>query len=138
MDAKIRVGNGIKIEVNDDGDYIVAHVEDHNFIDRFYGLIEKLKGIHASLKAEESKGLSEKEQLDLVKDKMLEIMRAIDELFGQDTCKKVFGSGIVPNGYLIAEFFEQLEPIFREYAVKRQDTISQKYNRNRGHGHNRR
>ncbi len=138
MDAKIRVSEGIKIEVNDNGDHIVAHVEDHNFIDRFYGLIEKLEGIHATLKAEESKGLSKEEQLGLVKEKMLEIMGAIDGLFGEDTCQKVFGDGIVPNGYLIAEFFEQLEPIFREYSIKRQETISQKYNRNRGHGHKRR
>ncbi|MCM1192024.1 MAG: hypothetical protein NC123_16775 [Butyrivibrio sp.] len=134
VDKKIRVSEGIRIEVNDNGDCIVAHVEDHNFIDNFHGLIEKFENIHGELKAAEAKTVSKEEQMQLVKTKMQEITGAIDGLFGVDTCKKVFGEGVIPSGFLIAEFFEQLEPIFREYVDKRQRTISEKYNRNRGHG----
>lgn len=138
MDTKIRVSEGIRIEVNDNGDCIVAHVEDHNFIDNFYGLIEKFEGIHKELKTAEAKQISKEELLQLVKAKMQEITGAIDGLFGADTCRKVFGEGVIPSGYLIAEFFEQLTPIFLEYTNNRQKTISEKYNRNRGHGRKRR
>lgn len=134
MDTKIRVSGGIRIEVNDNGDCIVAHVEDHNFIDNFYGLIEKFEGIHKELIVVEAKNISKEEQLQLVKAKMQEITGAIDGLFGEDTCSKVFGEGVIPSGYLIAEFFEQLTPIFREYTSNRQRTISEKYSRKSGHG----
>lgn len=138
LDAKIRVREGIRIEVNDNGDCIVAHVEDHNFIGNFYGLIEKLELIHGELKAVGAKKIPAEEQMPLIKEKMQEIMASIDGLFGEDTCKKVFGDGVVPNGYMVADFLEQLAPIFQKYVVDRQKTISEKYNRNRGHGRNRR
>lgn len=138
MNSKIRVNAGLKIEVNDNGDSIVAHVEDHNFIDNFRGLITKFEEIQDELKAVEPKAISKEEQMQLVKEKMQEIMGAIDGLFGEDTCKKAFGEGIIPSGYLVAEFFEQLTSILQEYITDRQKTISEKYNRNRGHGRRRR
>ena len=57
-------------------------------------------------------------------------MSEIDKLFGVDACKKVF-CGAIPSAYAIADFFEQLIPIFDEYADIRQKKISEKYNRNR-------
>lgn len=102
MDTKIRVSGGIRIEVNDNGDCIVAHVEDHNFIDNFRGLIDKFESIHEELKTAETGQISKEAQLQLVKEKMQEIMGAIDGLFGVDSCKKVFGEGIIPSGYLVA------------------------------------
>lgn len=137
MDTKIRVSGGIRIEVNDNGDCIVAHVEDHNFIDNFRGLIDKFERIHEELKTAETGQISKEAQIQLVKEKMQEIMGAIDGLFGLDSCKKVFGEGIIPSGYLVAEFFEQLTPIFQEYTSNRQKTIAEKYSRNRGHGRRR-
>lgn len=132
MENKIRVNSGIKVEVNDNGDTIIVNAENQCFIDDFMALNEKLEVMTKEMEAPELKDKSEREQLHFLMDKTKEIMEDIDALFGKDACKKVFGD-IIPNPYLIADFFEQLTPIAKQYMDARQKKIAEKYsNRRKG------
>ena len=73
---------------------------------------------------------TERGQLKYTIDKTKEIMIGIDNLFGRDACKKVFGD-IIPSAYLIADFFEQLTPIAKKYKDARQKQIAEKYSNHR-------
>lgn len=132
MEAKIRVNKGINIEVNDAGDHIVARVEDYDFLDGFRVLIGKMERIQAEFEAGERKDLSVEARIDLAREKMQEVAAAIDALFGEGTCDKVFGKGTVPSGYQVADFFGQLSPIIQGYVSDRRKEASEKYGRNRG------
>lgn len=127
---KISVNTGIKIEVNDSGDCIVARVDDQGFLDRFYAVAESLEQMSKELESEEMRKKNTKERLSVQTEKTKIIMSEIDGVFGADTCKKVFGD-IVPTGYALADFFDQLIPIFKEYADERQKLIASKYSRSR-------
>lgn len=130
MENKIRVNSGIVVEVNDNGDTITVNAEDQGFIEKFFSLNENLEKITTEVQAEELKKKSEREQLHRIIDKTKEIMADIDSLFGENACRKVFGD-IIPNPYLIADFFEQLTPIAEQYMDKRQKIISAKYSNKR-------
>lgn len=127
----LRVNSGIKIEVNDAGEYIVAYVSDQNFVKKFYDLVEKMN------QAADYMGSGEVEQMDIEKklqvsmEKSREIMREIDTVFGEKASEKIFGVGVVPSGYAIGELIEQLIPVFQGYADERQKKIAEKYDRNR-------
>lgn len=130
---KIRVNTGVKIEVNDSGDVIVARLDDNQFISKFYDIVDVMENVSGYMKSEEMKGKEGREQLAAITEKTKDIMAEIDNLFGANSCKKVFGD-IVPSGYALADFFDQLIPIFEEFADERQKSISAKYNRSRkGH-----
>lgn len=128
---KLRVNSGITIEVNDDGDVIIARIDDVNFVEDFYNLLEGLEKVEEDLKKVSFD--NDREKIRYVGEKTRKIMEQIDDLFGEDTCKKVFGD-IVPSSYAITDFFDQLLPIFTEYSGARQRKIAEKYNRNRKGG----
>lgn len=127
---KISVNTGIKIEVNDAGDHIVARVNDQEFLNRFYAVAESLEQISKEVESAEMQQKGMKERLSIQAEKTKQIMSEIDGVFGADTCKKVFGD-IIPTGYALADFFDQLIPIFHEYADERQKMIASKYSRSR-------
>ena len=127
---QIRITSGIVIEVNDNGETITVNVEDQGFIDKFFDLRERLDELAKKMSSTDVKELGEREQLRTLIDGTKEIMTDIDALFGENACKKVFGN-IIPNPYLIAEFFDQLTPFARQYMDERQKKIDAKYNRNR-------
>ena len=127
---QIRVNSGIVVEVNDNGDTIVINVEDQNFIEKFYGLLEKLEEMKKKTQAPELREKSEREQHQFAIAETKKLMADIDVLFGMDACRKIFGD-IIPSPYLIAEFFIQLLPITKQYANERQKKIAEKYNRDR-------
>jgi hypothetical protein len=77
---------------------------------------------------------NDREALKIITEKTKILMSVIDDMFGEDACKKIFGN-IVPSGFAIAEFVEQLVPIFDNYTNTRQKKISGKYSRNRKGGH---
>ncbi len=130
MENKIRVSSGIKITVNDNGDTITINAEDQNFMSRFMELNDNLQKMVNELNSTDMKGKSQREQLNFLMDKTKEIMAGIDEVFGKDACKKVFGD-IIPSSYLIADFFEQLMPIAKQYVSERREKINEKYNGSR-------
>ena len=127
---KLRVNTGVKIEVNDNGDVIVARLDDNQFIGKFYDIVDTMEKVSNYMNSEEMKAKDGKAQLEAVTEKTKEIMTEIDSLFGVDSCKKVFGD-IIPSGYALADFFDQLIPIFEEFADERQKSITAKYNRSR-------
>lgn len=128
MTEEIKVSRGIPITVNDAGETITMHPENQNFIERFYGLVDKLENISAELRSEEVSNAGDHEQLIIVIDRTKSIMAEIDAMFGHDSCRKIFGEGVIPSPYLIADFFEQLQPIAEKYANVRQQEIKKKYN----------
>lgn len=130
---KLRVNTGVKIEVNDEGDVIVARLNDNQFIEKFYDIVETMEKVSEYMESEEMRNKDGRAQLDTVNKKTVEIMAEIDGLFGTESCKKVFGD-IIPSAYALADFFDQLIPIFEEFANEKQKSITTKYNRTRkGH-----
>ena len=127
----IRVNQGIKINVNDEGDCIVAYVADQNFVNKFYDVVDRMNAVADYMSSEEVSKLDTREQLKVSIDKSKEVMTEIDAIFGEGACEKIFGVGVVPNGYALGELFEQLIPVFQSYADERQKKIGEKYNRNR-------
>lgn len=130
---EIKVSSGIVVKVNEAGETITVNVEDQSFIEKFYVLIDRLNAATETMKSEEVKELGEQEKLQRMIAETKGIMADIDLLFGADCCRKVFGD-IVPNPYLIADFFDQLTPIAEQYMNERQKKIESKYNRDRKGG----
>ncbi len=133
---KISVKSGIVVEVNEHGDTITVNVEDQQLVDRFYQMIEKLDEVKDKVTAANMQGKSEREQLQLLIEQTRKIMEEIDSVFGEGCCRKVFGD-IVPNPYLIADFFEQMTPVLKQYTDARTKNIRSKYNRGRKGGRTR-
>lgn len=130
---EIKVSSGIVVKVNETGDTITVNVEDQSFIEKFYGLIDRLNAATEAMKSEEVKELGEQGQLQRMIAETKGIMADIDLLFGTDCCRKVFGD-IVPSPYLMADFFDQLTPIAEQYINERKKKIENKYSRNRKGG----
>lgn len=130
MAEEIRLNRGVPIVVNDEGETIIMNPENQNFIEKFYGLVDKLDDLSAEMQSETVKQMDEHESLLLLIERTKSIMTEIDIMFGPESCRKIFGN-IVPGPYLIADFFDQLKPIAERYANGRQKEISKKYNGNR-------
>lgn len=127
---EIRVNSGIVVKVNDNGDTITINAEDQCFIEKFYGLYDRLNNLSVEMQGSEVQKKGEREQLQYMIEKTREIMQDIDSLFGENACKKVFGD-IVPNPSLLVDFFEQLNPIAKQYVNERQKKLDEKYNNDR-------
>ncbi len=125
----IRVGNKVEVGVNDAGDSIVLNFDDCMFIDNFFYVAESLERASDFFNGE-FENLGEREQVKATKEKMLEITKEIDNLFGENSCKKIFGD-IVPSPYLVYDLFDQLLPIIQRYTDERQKKIAEKYNNKR-------
>lgn len=131
--AGIRVNTGAKkIEVNDNGDYIILNFADSSFVDRFFSMYDRIKqrADEAVPKAEEidkqhQAGSEEHTRAAAALYRTLheEIMGEVDGFFGAGTCKKVFGD-IVPGIELYDDFFQQLMPYFEEYGKERAQRMS--------------
>lgn len=124
----IRVNTGAKrIEVNDNGDYIVLDFSDNSLPDRFFSMIDRVQkhGDDCAKRLEEI-STEQKEGSEgyvratsaLLRKVHEEIMGEVDELFGTGTCKKVFGD-IVPGIELYDDFFTQLMPYFEQAGKER-------------------
>ena len=136
----IRIDTGAKrIEVNDNGEYIVLNFADQSFPPRFYNMLEDFKRKQEDFKNRAEKidsdqTLSEDERNESGFQLNMEIhsyfREQVDKLLGSETCRKVFGD-IIPSYELFAEFFEKLTPFFEEYAKDREKKIAKKYNPSR-------
>lgn len=137
--AGIRVNTAVKkIEVNDNGDYITLNFSDNSFPDRFFSMLDNIQQRAEDVEAKSAE-IGEKYGGDkdgfsraaavLYREFHEGIMGEVDALFGENTCKKVFGD-IVPGIELFEEFFTQLTPYFEEYANDRAARLS-RYSANR-------
>lgn len=124
---KIRVSSGIKVEVNDDGETITIPVEDVNFMDRFYNMIDCIKASAGKLTSTNTDDT--REQLKIIIGECNNISQEMDNLFGQGSCRKIFGD-VTPTPYAVIDFYNQIGPIIERYASERQRKIMQKYNVN--------
>lgn len=120
MENKIRVASGVKkIEVNDDGEFISLPVADDNFVVRFYRLMDGIGERAKEIGSEIPEYITGKiEAVEKVVAVEKETKREVDELFGDGTCRKVFGD-ILPSMDLFVEFFGSLLPFFEEYKQDR-------------------
>ena len=84
-------------------------------------LAEKLKGKPSSVCAEEL--VEAERQLNIY------FRDAVDEVFGEGTCRKVYGD-ILPSIEMHMQFFDALRPYFEEEAKRRQARMN-KYNAGR-------
>lgn len=118
-----------EIEVNDNGDTIILQVEDQS-------IYHKLKKLGKTLedKANEIKSLNPETDIEIIIDKLYEMdcyaKAAIDDIFGEGTCKKVYVGDIVPPVERHIEFIKQITPYFEEYAKERVQRL-EKYNPDR-------
>lgn len=149
--GKISLDTGVrKIEVNDKGEYISFSINDTGFTDKYAEMLkwfdEKQKSIAAySTEFERKyKYVSRKNEdgsVDVNTDAVLElanmqhdtsaqICKMIDELFGEDSCRKVFGN-ITPDMEVIANFFEQISPLVQKAKQERMNRFERRYDSNR-------
>lgn len=103
-----------KIEVNDDGEYILLPLGDDKFISSFYKMMDD---VQKKIKSEQSKDtggdniIEEMEKVVSVSDFLFE---RTESVFGAGTCKKVFGE-CRPGVLMFWEFFNAILPFVEEY-----------------------
>lgn len=131
----IRVSTGVKrIEVNDDGDYITLSLNDNAFLDRFFSLYENMQKLADESTAKEKEIRAKyqdtadtdqllRETFDLYKGAGVSMKAEVDNLFGEGTCRKVFGD-ITPSFELYLDFFEQLTPYLQDFAKEKAQRMS--------------
>lgn len=124
----IKSKNIVKIEVNDDGEYITINFADADFPKRFYQFYNNMKKKIDSIQKDREKFNESdvEQQLEYYAALHRELMQEVDGMFGEDTCRKVFGD-ITPNISLISDFFEQLFPIMEKYSLVNNRAFSGKY-----------
>lgn len=119
--ASIRVNSGIlKIDVNDKGDVIVLR-KDFNFVNNVMAFSNGLGILQQEFEAKASQ-LAEDDtdaKLDLLYNMHKELHDGLDALFGEGTCKKVFGDGevdVIPTMDAVIDFCTQIAPFITQLA----------------------
>lgn len=128
---KIRLQRNIKrIEVNDNGDILELDFDDLNLPYNFYAMLKKFETDRVRFTkelAEKLKDNSDGENMDalITAERELNIyMRdAIDKVFGEGTCRKVYGD-ILPSVEMHFQFFDALRPFFDEELKRRQEKMN--------------
>ena len=113
--------NGVKrIEVNDEGEYILLPVGDDQFLRNFYALVDEAQKKAAEIQTDSNDILG---SMDVIVAFDKYMMERVDGLFGAETCHKVFGN-ILPGVEMYLEFFTLLTPYLEEYKKDRAEAIS--------------
>lgn len=127
--SSIRISSGTKkIEVNDNGEYIILPLGSDNFIRDFYKLMKYIQDETEKLKNEIKEDITE-DNINGIVTISNSVFGKVEELFGAGTCKKVFGD-IEPGLSLFMEFFDSLSPFVEEYQ-KAQNAKLNKYDARR-------
>lgn len=145
MDS-LRIDNGLKkIEVNDAGEYIEFSVVDSGFFRAFFELLQWFDEQEARKEIKEMEEQGDKvvsddgnkinydaanSVLDIREKISKEACEKIDNIFGAESSRKIFGS-ITPDMYMVADFFEQITPFIEKYAKERNQSINKKYSKSR-------
>lgn len=131
----IRANTGVlKIEVNDDGEYITINTADQDFAVRLMDTMEEFESelpkMTSEIAALDKTGMDDKtkfrEALRLTAGISRVFGEKVDTIFGPNTCVKVFGTP-APSVECFGEFFEQLMPYIQKSADERQKAIKAKY-----------
>lgn len=116
---KIRISSGVKkIEVNDEGEYILLPVSDDGFIVEFYKLLDRIQTAARDLPENGEDIAGNVEAVETIVALEKELREKVDRLFGPDTCRKVFGP-ILPSMDLFVEFFGSLIPFIEAHKNER-------------------
>lgn len=126
----IRVNRGITVEVNDDGETILLDVNNQTFMERYNHLLKEVENVKDSI--DENKEVTRDEYIEIVIQTSKKLVKAIDECFGEDTCKKVFGKDVLPDAFSILDFLEQINPLVEKYVTEREHHINEKYAKRTG------
>lgn len=134
---KIRLQRNIKrIEVNDEGECIVLDFDDPELPYRFYGMVKRLEKDRVRFAEEHAErlkgkpaGICAKELAEAERQLNIYFRGAVDEVFGEGTCRKVYGD-ILPSLEMHIRFFDALRPYFEEEAKRRRARMN-KYNAGR-------
>lgn len=134
--------NNVTIEVNDAGECITLPFDDQSFATRALALIsgidpkikeitERVQAVENAVDIVDGMGISSKQREMIAINQELHeyFAKQIDDVFGPETCRKVFGP-IVPHMELISQFFDALGPYFEKYGKERNKKM-QKYNAGR-------
>lgn len=140
---KIRIQRNVKrIEVNDNGEFITLDFDDLNLPYRYYGMLKKLEKDRVKFSAELAKKLKGKpssicteELVNAERELNIYFRDAVDEVFGEGTCRKVYGD-ILPSLEMHMQFFDLLRPYFEEEAKRRQERMSKYSARRMGNANN--
>lgn len=125
--SSIRVKNiNKKIEVNDEGEYIVLPFSDQSFPKRFFELFDSLSKMQKEAETKIHDIKDERSLIDFNADIHERAKEEIDKVFGVGTCKKVFGD-IVPGIDMIQDFFEQLMPFFEEHSKENKKEMKTRF-----------
>ena len=134
---KIRIQRNVKrIEVNDNGDILELDFDDLNLPYRFYAMLKQFQTDRVRFTKELAEKLKDKpddeaaDELIAAEREMNIYMRdAINKVFGEGTCRKVYGD-ILPSWEMHMQFFDALLPYFEEEAQRRQKKMN-RYNARR-------
>lgn len=139
------IDNGLKeIKVNDAGECIEFSVNDSGFYKRFTEFVQWFKEqdgrqeindlrekVKVDKKDEGSESLEEFYDASNIQYAICkEACEKIDSIFGQESCRKVFGN-IVPDLLTIANFLEAVTPFIDKYIKERNQAINKKYSKSR-------
>lgn len=132
MSDSIRVQRaGKKVEVNDAGEYITLDLYDVGFLGRTLGLIKQFEDGAKSLSAQAE--AANRESVDEIRDlarksdeECGKLAAKIDEVFGADSCRKIFGER-TPGIYELADFFGQIGELIKKYGNERAEKYKEKY-----------
>lgn len=128
---KIRAARNVKkIEVNDEGEFITLDFDDLELPYRYYGVLKKFEKDRAKFTNELAQKLKDK-PADICTEELVKAERelnvyfrdAVDEVFGEGTCRKVYGD-ILPSIEMHLQFFDALRPYFEEAAKQRQEKMN--------------
>lgn len=124
MEGKIRVSSGVKkIEVNDAGEYITLPVSDDSFVVQFYKILDRIQTAAQSIPQEGPDIAGNMETVEKIVSLERELKEEVDRLFGEETCRKVFGD-ILPSVDLFVEFFGSLIPFIEAHRQDRMKKMS--------------
>lgn len=129
MANSIRVNSGAKkIEVNDNGEYILLPLGSDSFIRDFYNLMKYIKGESEKFQENGIDDITE-ESIDSIVGISDTVFEKVEKLLGDGTCQKVFGD-CKPGIGMFMEFFDALVPFIEEYQEAQNAKLS-KYNAGR-------
>lgn len=134
----------LKIEVNDDGEYIEISVGDKSLQKRLADFVQKMRELQNDAVAKEqeikkitAENYNEDDVIALLQydAKLSETLaQEIDKVFGVGTSDKVFGVGALPTLDSVTDFLNQLLPIVQEAIARRKKNINNKYGTHRRGG----